>query len=100
MVTNSTVPTDCKWRAADGDDLVWAEWGGDYVVFHRPSGKTHLLNDVGRHLLTQVLTEPRATEEVARILLDADGGYPDAEFVADVEGMLERYDQLGLVDRT
>lgn len=99
-MTNSTVPTVCKWRAADGDDLLWADWGGDHVVFHRPSGKTHLLNDVSRLLLTQVLTEPLATEEVARILLDTDGGQPDPEYLADVEGMLERYDQLGLVDRT
>lgn len=99
-VTVANRSSDATWLAASGDDLLWAEWGGDHVVFHRPSGKTHLLNAASRHLLTSALTAPRGTDEVARVLAEADDAELDPQYVAEVEAMLDRFEQLGLVDRT
>jgi PqqD family protein of HPr-rel-A system len=98
-----TVPIDsseAKWLAARSEDLLWAEWGGDHVAYHRPSGKTHLLNAASRHLLTSVLTKPLDTIEIARVLAAGDDAELDSQYVADIEAMLDRFDQLGLVDRT
>ncbi|MGI9343460.1 MAG: HPr-rel-A system PqqD family peptide chaperone [Gammaproteobacteria bacterium] len=98
-----TVPidySDAKWLAASSDDLLWAEWGGDHVAFHRPSGSTHLLNAASRHLLTSVLTKPLSANEIARVLAEGDESDLDSQYVDDIEAMLDRFEQLGLVDRT
>ena len=42
-----------RFRAVSPSECLWGHWGGDHVVFHRPSGKTHLLNEPSALLMTQ-----------------------------------------------
>ena len=87
-----------RWQAGPSADLVWAEFDGDYVAFHRPSGKTHLLNLVSEALLTEILREPQGLDAVVAAL----GGAPEGgevEYIAEIGVMLGRFEELGLVVR-
>lgn len=88
-----------RWRTCKPDSLAWAGWGGDFVAYHRPSGGTHYLNPVSRILLDDILRQPKtesAVEDSLRALgLDADEGLkPDT-----VRTLLDRFEELGLIER-
>ena len=87
------------WRSNTAD-CVWARYGDDFVLFHRPSGKTHLLNRAGYRLLTEILQSPMQTATIAARLASADGGGSESLDEADVHAMLARFEYLGLVDRS
>jgi PqqD family protein of HPr-rel-A system len=87
------------WRSS-ATDCVWAVYGDDYVVFHRPSGKTHFLNAAGHRLLTEILDRPDHTPSIAARLASAGGGEPGTLDEEDVHAMLVRFEYLGLVDRS
>jgi PqqD family protein of HPr-rel-A system len=82
-----------RWQAAAPELLDWAGWDGQYVVFHRPSGKTHLLNGETLLLLTRILDTPRSLPEVAGELAAAGIAVDDTEAL----GMLLRLEDLGLI---
>ena len=69
------------------------------MAYHRPSGRTHLLNDVSHLLLTDYLQEARSTRDVVDHLV-ARGAVEDDELHADILAMLGRFEQLGLIDRS
>lgn len=81
------------WQAAESGSLDWASWDGEHVLYHRPSGRTHLVNAATYELITAVLVSPRTLPEVeqelARRGLAAEG--------EEALGMLLRLEELGLV---
>ena len=91
--------SDCRWRGASDGDILWADWGGDHIAFHRPSGKSHLLNPAGKQLLTRILSEPLRIPEIIDLIARPVPGAPDEAFAAGVLEMLERFEHLGLVER-
>lgn len=99
MSANSASPVG-RWRSAPADQILWSEWDGDYVGYHRPSGKTHFLNAATFDLLDKVLREPCEVEAaVARLRAlhptETESSY-FGEYVAE---LLLRLEQLGLVVR-
>ena len=84
---------------ASTDDLVWAEFGDDYVVYHKPSGKTHFLNSATALLLAHVLVEPKNAVEAAEELADREEAVGNADFFAAVARALAHLEHLGLVER-
>ena len=98
MAVTDTFP-EYRFRAAAPDRLQWAEWGGERVVFHRPSGKTHLLNEAGWRLLTDVLSEPLSVAQIIGGLAAADADEIDAGFAPRVMALLARFEELGLIER-
>ena len=88
-----------RWRAAPPGDCVWACWDGEYVLYHRPSGKTHFVNAATALLLKQVLREPRDAETASQLLAEAQGSGDAAAMVTYVVQLLQRFEQLGLVER-
>jgi PqqD family protein of HPr-rel-A system len=90
---------ETEWCARRAEDLVWAEFGEDYVVYHRPSGKTHFLNSASVALLREVLASPRNASSAAEELAARESAPVDAEFVAAVLESLAHLEHLGLVDR-
>ena len=68
-------------------------------MFHRPSGKTHLLNAGGIILLREVLVEPLAAAEAADRLADSQGAVADDRFRQHIDALLRRFEELGLVER-
>ena len=69
------------------------------MLFHRPSGLTHLVNGATAKLLREVLTEPRFVEDAAANLAATEGANAGPEFAADVQHLLARLEALGLVER-
>jgi PqqD family protein of HPr-rel-A system len=86
----SSVPSDCTWAC----------YGDDFVVFHRPSGKTHLLNRAGYRLLTDILQRPATSSEIAARLANSSGDGADTPDEVAVRDMLLRFEYLGLVYRS
>lgn len=88
-----------RFRAKAPVHCLWADWGGDCVVYHRPSGKTHLLNTPSAVLLTRVLAVPLDVESAAAELAGAQSARAGPDFVDYVAGLLFRFEELGLVER-
>jgi PqqD family protein of HPr-rel-A system len=87
------------WRSNTAD-CVWVKYRDDYVVFHRPSGKTHFLNAAGYRLLTEILEHPNGTASIAAKLAATVTDGTGSLNIGDVHEMLARFEYLGLVDRT
>jgi PqqD family protein of HPr-rel-A system len=91
---------DPHWTAASPGELLWAEWDGRFVLYHRPAGRTHIVNEPTWLLLNAVLRETRdlasTTQELAR-LRDMQ---PDEELRGYVAGLLLHLEELGLVVRS
>ena len=81
-------------------DCVWANYDNDYVIFHRPSGKTHFLNSAGYRLLTEILERPAVTASIAASLAGTSAEETGPLNVDEVHEMLVRFEYLGLVDRS
>lgn len=90
-------PDSRRWLAAPADQLDWAEWDGEYVLFHRLSGQTHFVNAATARLLQSVLTEPRTVDEAISVL--ASQARPDefAELRERISEQLLLLEDLGLV---
>ena len=87
------------WRS-NAADCLWASYDDQYVVYHRPSGKTHFLNAAGYRLLTEILTSACQTATIAAQLAGSDAGKSGPLNAAEVHEMLVRFEYLGLVDRS
>jgi len=88
-----------RWQAVPQSEFLWAHWGADYVLFHRPSGLTHFLNPSAALLLREVLVEPRTLESAAHTLAAAEGAEPGPDFLPEIAELLRRFETLGLVER-
>ena len=90
---NAAIASTIHWLAAKPEALDWASWDGEHVVFHRPSGKTHLVNAAAFHLLTRILVEPCALARVQSELEQVGIEQPEP----DTLELLQWLDELGLV---
>ncbi|MEO9634947.1 MAG: HPr-rel-A system PqqD family peptide chaperone [Parasphingorhabdus sp.] len=88
-----------KYRAAAKDDLIWHGLDSMMLLFHRPSGITHMLADPAPAILEAmedaVLTAPEIADKMHSMF--------DIESDADSENIilarLEELSALGLVSR-
>lgn len=101
MPTFAQSPTiaPTRWIAAEIGSLLWWEVGEDYVLFHRPSSKTHFVNRATFLLLDQVLSDPVDLATAAARLARAQRLPAGDTFLREVEALLVRLEQLGLVER-
>ena len=87
-----------KWTAPASHQLRWHTWGdGHYVVYHRESGDTHMLNEVAAELLRQLdgrtIAVPELTARVAAELeVEAD------ELAPHVDRLVPYLEDLGLIE--
>jgi PqqD family protein of HPr-rel-A system len=87
------------WKATAPCDLLWAEFDGEYVVYHLPSGKTHFVNSATAMLIRQVLTVPLDAVAAAEDLAQRENATVEASFLSSVAASLEQLEHLGLVRR-
>jgi PqqD family protein of HPr-rel-A system len=98
-MAKSASESDRPRRSASSNDLLWATWNDEHAVFHRPSGKTHFLNDTGARLIQEILTKPKSVDDAARALAGASVGDDcDAEFIQQVDETMQRLEQIGLIE--
>jgi PqqD family protein of HPr-rel-A system len=96
---SDTTAGETRWRTGPSHDLAWAELGDAYVVYHRPSGRTHFLNSATADLLQHVLAEPRTARTAAEELAARENSVGDAAFFSAVAESLTHLEHLGLIQR-
>ena len=87
-----------RWRAADGAVLRWFHWQDESVLFHEPSGKTHLLNPASVALLAVILRTPRTVDEALQELASG-AEAPDTDELLQLRETLLQFEDYGLVER-
>ena len=85
------------WRGADPADLDWASWGESHVLFHRPSGKTHLVNSTTFLLLTELIRAPCDLYQIADALADDPPDGDPRDRLDEILQLILRLEDLGLV---
>tara|TARA_R110002074_G_scaffold37012_4_gene100708 strand:+ start:759 stop:1043 length:285 start_codon:yes stop_codon:yes gene_type:complete len=88
-----------KYRAAPPDDLIWHALDSMTLLFHRPSGITHMLADPAPAILEIMADATLSADEIASRLaaeFDIDSG-GDTENI--VHARLAELSGLGLVER-
>ena len=87
------------WLAAAPTDVRWVQLNGDFIVYHCPSGKTHLLNAASELLITRILSEVKTTSEVVEELASLQSRSIDTAYTESIIKLMERLEQLGLVEK-
>ena len=87
------------WRAAPPDQFVRCDWDGNYIVYHRPSGLTHVLNSAMFHLLNNVLREPVGLSAAMDRLSRIGGDEASCVTPGQMIDLILRLEHLGLVRR-
>jgi PqqD family protein of HPr-rel-A system len=88
-----------KYRAAPNADLIWHELDSMMLLFHRPSGITHMLADPAPAIIEVMEDAVLTAAEIASrltVLFDVEAG-ADAEDI--ILARLEELSSLGLVTR-
>lgn len=98
MKTSTSSPVD-RWRKCEDESCAWFDFGDGAVVYHRPSGKTHLLNEASVRLLIELLQEPLDLPAIAAEFDPGENGAPQEAYLDSLEQMLRRLEQFGLIER-
>ena len=88
------------WKAVHPRFLIWTQWEDTFVVFQRQAGTTHYLNQICHRLVTEVLVTPSTVDQIAAQMPKEDGAESDANYALELEDLLMRLEQLGLVEGT
>lgn len=90
---------EAVWRSPDSDVRVWADFDGDFVLYHRPSGTTHFLNPSGKQVIDALSNTPMTTADIAALFAELVADDLQASVINDVGAMLLRFEDLGLIHR-
>lgn len=88
-----------RWSSVDPDQLLWNGWNDEYVVFHRPSGRTHFLNAASAVLVRELLVSPKTSEDVVQSFPPPDLPSDPNAYHDEILALLERLEHLGLIER-
>lgn len=98
MTVNVSYGTN-RWTRCAEDEVEILECGEDFVAYHRPSGKTHLLNESSYRLITVVLDGQPTFNEIADQCVSHEDAPDSLELLDHLVIMLENLEKLGLVER-
>ena len=88
-----------KWRQVAPDLLVWRSWDDDeFVVYHKGTGDTHVLNDVAAQLLSCLEESSLSPEELAAGCARVYDVDVDESLLREIETTLTQFDELGLIE--
>lgn len=87
------------WRSAPAEHTLWTDWDGVHLVHHKPSGRTHLLNEQAVDLLRNVLGEPKPTDAAMQELAEHLTVAADDAFSRYFADLMAHLEELGLVVR-
>ena len=89
-----------KWDALSRD-LIWRTWDNErFVVYHVPSGDTHLLNRVSALALKHLEDRWLSPAELTSLLAESLECDEDEHLARYVEEFLMGFDQRGLAEPT
>ena len=95
-----TVDDRVRWQVNDPGSLMWEQWDGEYVVYHVPSGTTHFLNATGGLILHRLVEGDADARGLAEVISQETGVVVDGQLTAQVESILIRFSQLGLINQS
>jgi PqqD family protein of HPr-rel-A system len=88
-----------RWEVAGGPAaLLWREWDGEYIVFHVPSGDTHLLNAFAAEILLSLADEPASVAELVLRLRHEVGLEPGSGQEEPIANLVTQFEERGLVE--
>jgi len=94
-----TVKVADAWRAGQTATLRWQCWGAECCIHHIQSGETHLLNPLGAALLRLLEARPQGLAELEARLIETPQE-DQRRTRAVLLGLLRRFEELGLAERT
>ena len=87
-----------RWFVPRGNALKWRRWNESFVVFNPASGDTHYLNAIAGSVLKLLETEPASVEQIVTHLEAISGEPLDGELREQINGLVERFDAVGLIE--
>jgi len=84
------------WRVRDPSSLHWRQWDDGLVVYHAPSGDTHLLDPTAGAALSLLRAEPSDLAGLVRRVTAQGGAAPG--FEESLAGLLKELEELGVVE--
>jgi PqqD family protein of HPr-rel-A system len=79
--------------------LIWEEWEDTYILFHRGTGETHLLNEMPAEIL-RMLQYPRRLDDLSVELARLAEAEDNPSWRRKILHVLEELESLSLVERT
>ena len=73
-------------------------WGGDYIVYNPLSGDTHVLDIVAGEALRAIIAGTTASSAICQRIASLLEVPSDKRVAAQVEAILVRLDELGLIE--
>ncbi len=67
-------------------------------MFHPPSGDTHVLNPVAAEALKRLERSAASVEGLTQAMAEAVGVEPDGRLEHDMQQLIARFDELGLIE--
>ena len=96
---NEILRSSQKWGVTNPSDCVLTDFDEGLVVFHRPSGQTHVLNALAAEAFTALAEAALTRDQLTRHLMEASESGAAQEMAAAAEEIIDRFELLGLVDR-
>ncbi len=89
-----------KWQVVGTSPLVWREWNNQFVVYHPPSGDTHLLTAVAASVLRALESAPRSMKELVRTALSHSNDQTDHPLLMQIEDLIDTLERKGVIEKT
>ncbi|WP_163834865.1 HPr-rel-A system PqqD family peptide chaperone [Spartinivicinus ruber] len=86
-----------NWRLADLDQLLWADWGEDTIVFNGLSADTHLLNAMSLDVLLLLAKQPLSLDQLITSLANQ-WQQTSEQLAKPVSNLIHNLDCLGLIE--
>ena len=87
------------WWQKNPDDIVLAPYDANVILYHRPSGMTHMLNSASVVLLTEMLSEPASLDDIAVAFSETNAELPAEQLKSQLAEMLMRLEHFGIIER-
>ena len=80
-------------------EIDWFDVPPDFIAFHRPSGKTHFLNEASKLLLTELLVVPKNLTEILNVFPSNEDDDEARRHVLPMQDLLMHLEALGLIEQ-
>jgi PqqD family protein of HPr-rel-A system len=84
------------WSTFQNTSFCLKQWGHEYVVYHKQSGDTHLLDEVGIAVLNYLQKNTADSDTILEYLVKAKHLEVDA---TQLQELLASFSRYGLIDK-
>jgi len=86
-----------SWTLAPNAQLQWRSWEGETVVYHPPSGDTHILHPLAAEILRHLDGHTIDIAQLAAHVAQTFDLQPDEELHRQIEYCINQFTNLGLI---